>query len=123
MLTEYRDSYTVKFSSPFTAFLHSVYMDNGNLPSYGNACDGPGSVVHVGGRHVLVFHTSGFVGSDKLPTRTSDFDEWVREEYPGMYAWDVWTHDPARDGAGCGWCGAYAQVDANNLCEECFQNA
>jgi len=31
-----------------------------------------------------------------------------------------WVHDPSRDGAGCTWCGAYAQVDADNLCRECF---
>jgi len=33
---------------------------------------------------------------------------------------DRWTHDEARDGAGCGWCGAWAQVNNNNLCQECF---
>lgn len=33
---------------------------------------------------------------------------------------EVWTHDPQRDGAGCSWCGAWAQVDADNLCRECF---
>lgn len=32
-----------------------------------------------------------------------------------------WTHDPTRDGAGCSWCGAYAQVDADNLCRECWE--
>lgn len=31
-----------------------------------------------------------------------------------------WKHDPARDGSGCTWCGAYAQVDENNLCEDCY---
>lgn len=32
----------------------------------------------------------------------------------------VWHHDPARDGSGCSWCGAWAQTDADNLCAECF---
>ena len=30
-----------------------------------------------------------------------------------------WVHDPQRDGAGCTFCGAYAQVDADNLCRDC----
>lgn len=33
---------------------------------------------------------------------------------------ETWRHDPQRDGAGCGWCGAWAQVDAENLCRECW---
>lgn len=32
-----------------------------------------------------------------------------------------WTHDPHRDGAGCTWCGAFAQVDADNLCIDCWE--
>lgn len=32
-----------------------------------------------------------------------------------------WVHDPQRDGAGCGFCGAWAQVDEDNLCRECFE--
>lgn len=31
-----------------------------------------------------------------------------------------WVHDPSRDGAGCTWCGSFAQVDADNLCRDCF---
>lgn len=34
-----------------------------------------------------------------------------------------WTHDPSRDGSGCTWCGAYAQVDSDNLCRECHDEA
>lgn len=33
----------------------------------------------------------------------------------------TWVHDPQRDGAGCTWCGAYAQVDKDNLCENCYE--
>jgi hypothetical protein len=34
----------------------------------------------------------------------------------------LWEHDPQRDGSGCTWCGAYAQVDKDNLCRECFDD-
>jgi hypothetical protein len=32
-----------------------------------------------------------------------------------------WIHDPARDGAGCSWCGAYAQVNDECECRECWE--
>lgn len=32
---------------------------------------------------------------------------------------DEWTHDPDRDGSGCSWCGAWAQVNSDNLCRDC----
>lgn len=32
-----------------------------------------------------------------------------------------WQHDPQRDGAGCTWCGIWAQVDADNLCRDCWE--
>jgi hypothetical protein len=33
-----------------------------------------------------------------------------------------WRHDPARDGAGCSWCGAWAKVSAENLCVDCHED-
>lgn len=33
---------------------------------------------------------------------------------------DEWVHDPARDGAGCGWCGAWTQVDSEGFCQDCW---
>lgn len=39
-------------------------------------------------------------------------------ELPGEAA--EWIHDAQRDGAGCGWCGSFAQVNADNECRECF---
>lgn len=32
---------------------------------------------------------------------------------------EPWRHDPARDGAGCSWCGAWAKVSDENLCRGC----
>lgn len=33
---------------------------------------------------------------------------------------ETWEHDENRDGGGCTWCGAFAQVDSDNLCRECW---
>lgn len=35
----------------------------------------------------------------------------------------IWLHDPTRDGAGCTWCGAWAQVNDENLCRRCWEAA
>lgn len=32
----------------------------------------------------------------------------------------TWKHAPGRDGAGCSWCGDWAQVNDDCLCEDCF---
>lgn len=34
---------------------------------------------------------------------------------------DPWVHDPQRDGAGCGFCGSFAQVNSDNLCRDCHK--
>lgn len=48
-----------------------------------------------------------------------DYDEeveWTRISENVM----SWKHDEQRDGAGCTWCGAFAQVNSDNLCRECY---
>jgi len=32
-----------------------------------------------------------------------------------------WVHSEIRDGGGCSWCGAWAQVDEDCLCRECYE--
>jgi hypothetical protein len=44
-------------------------------------------------------------------------DHWGDESPP-----DSWTHDPARDGQGCSWCGAWVKVDSDNLCPDCWED-
>lgn len=66
---------------------------------------------------ILTEDSQGFVDVDTYDTASELAAAWerVQELCRGQ-----WTHDPSRDGAGCSWCGAWAMVDADGLCEDCF---
>lgn len=49
-----------------------------------------------------------------------DEEDGIRRTYVGATS-DRWVHDEQRDGAGCGWCGRWAQVNDEGLCAECFE--
>lgn len=34
-----------------------------------------------------------------------------------------WCHDPTSDGSGCCECGAWAQVNQEHLCEDCWEQS
>ena len=89
MRSDLLSSYVSKFSSPFAAYLHEISMDGGGT-TWGNSTDGPGAVTWIGGRHVLISHTNGFVEHVTLPA----WDGWRFTDRParsadvtGAYVW------------------------------------
>jgi hypothetical protein len=111
MLQHYRDSYVAKYSSPFAA-----YLDDGEeVCGWGNATDGPAYVSWVGGRHVLIHQSSGFVQHLHLPAwdgwrytdrpaKGADVNgayvwHWIEAEMPDVAAWELGEDEAdARDG-------------------------
>lgn len=126
-----------KFGSGLAEALHALSLE-------GSWQDGEaGTVDDIGWHGLFVFDdgVSDYAGATGVP----ECDDWagaiLREDSQGFVdvdtydtaaeleaAWaDVqsaargqWEHDPSRDGAGCGWCGAWAQVNSDGLCEDCW---
>jgi hypothetical protein len=91
------------------------------------------------GKRLLHSDDRGFVTVERFSTEAEaierfnviddEYSAWMDEddtapEYEPTVEPDEptgWVHAPARDGAGCSWCGAWAMVNADGMCQECHE--
>jgi len=134
----FTDRYRTKYDSAM-----AEWLDSGPEPD-----ESTGSVEwhgHVSrfGKRLLHEDDRGFVSVERFDTEAEAIDrfETIDAEYGAWLDDDEpeddepmtddepepddepegWVHAPARDGAGCSWCGTWAMVNGDGMCRECFE--